>query len=379
MGTGCLGRLKSGVDAATASAQSAEADYVFARQSLSANIAKSYLKVIETKQQTDIARKNKSILTKTMRITQAKYDNGESSAQDVALNRAQLASIEQQLISLKGSQRNALRVLEVFLGRYPNATIEIKDILLQLPPPPAGLPSELLERRPDIVSVERKIAAAYNITYQAKTARLASFSLTSEVRNSSSSLSDILNPSNLLWQLAANIVTPLMDGGKRKIDVEIATVEQKQAVSNYVQTALTAFSDVENSLDQGNTLAQEETALLEVLTESNKAYNIAELFFWSIYLVAPLLACLGFFDHYPREIVCSIEKWEKFDGLYWSFITATTVGYGDIRLITKTSKALSILIALIGMIVAVTLNTASVSLEKHTDKNVIEKIKKAVE
>ncbi|MCK5920491.1 MAG: two pore domain potassium channel family protein [Methylococcales bacterium] len=80
------------------------------------------------------------------------------------------------------------------------------------------------------------------------------------------------------------------------------------------------------------------------------------------------------------QIVCRVEKWEKFDGLYWSFITATTVGYGDIRPLKKGSKALSVLIALVGMmftgiIVAVTLNTTSVALDKHIDERVIEKIK----
>jgi len=151
-------------------------------------------------------------------------------------------------------------------------------VLPDLPsPPPAGIPSEILERRPDVVSAERRVAQAYNATHQAKTARLPQFALTGSLSNASSSLSDVLNPTNLLWQLASNIVTPLFDGGRRKIDVEIATVEQKQAVSNYAQTALTAFSEIETGLDQGGILTQRETALTEVLTHSDKAYRIADL------------------------------------------------------------------------------------------------------
>ena len=105
-----------------------------------------------------------------------------------------------------------------------------------------------------------------------------------------------------------------------------------------------------------------------------------ELFFWSIYIVAPLLIFLIFFIILLGQIVCSIEKWGKFDGLYWSFITATTVGYGDIRPLKKVSKALSVAIALVGImltgiIIAVTLNTASIALEKHGDKRVIEEMK----
>lgn len=159
------GRIHAGVDAAKASAQVAEADYVFAQHSLSANIAKTYLKVIEAKLQAGITRKNLSILKETMRITQVKYDNGISSGQDIALNRANLASAQEQLLEIEGSQRDAMRALEVLLGRYPNASLDIPKVLPDLPlPPPAGIPAEILERRPDIVSAERKIASAFNST-----------------------------------------------------------------------------------------------------------------------------------------------------------------------------------------------------------------------
>ena len=272
------GRLQAGVDAATATAQSVEADYIFAQQSLSASIANSYLQVIETKLQTDLAKKNQDLLKETLRITQVRYDNGMTSLQDVAVNKSNLAVVKEQLITLEGSQRDALRALEVLLGRYPNASADIPDVLPDLPsPPPAGIPSEILERRPDVVSAERSVAQAYNATHQAKTARLPQFALTGSLSNASTSLSDVLNPTNLLWQLASNIVTPLFDGGRRKIDVEIATIEQKQAVSNYAQTALTAFSEIEVGLDQGGILTQRETALTEVLTQSDKAYRIADL------------------------------------------------------------------------------------------------------
>ena len=272
------GRIRAGVNAAEARAQAAQADYIFAQHSLSANIAKTYFKVIEANLQVDIARKNLEILKKTMHITQAKYDNGRSSAQDVALNRANLAVAQEQQIVIEGSQRDAIRALEVLLGRYPNVTSEIPDKLPDLPPsPPAGVPSEILERRPDIVSADRQIAAAFNATDQAQAARLPRFSLTSSVSGTSDSLSDILDPTNTAWQLGANLMAPVFDGGRRKIDVEIATIEQKQAIANYVKKALTAFSEVESNLDQGRILADRETALSEALRHSAKAYNIAEL------------------------------------------------------------------------------------------------------
>lgn len=272
------GRLGAGVDAATANAQAAEADYVFALHSLSANIAKSYLKVIEAKQQANITRENQSILEETMRITQVKFDNGLSSGQDVAVNRSNLASAKEQLIQLEASERDALRALELLLGRYPDASIDIPTQLPDLPAaPPAGIPSEILERRPDLVSAERKIAAAFNASKQAKAARLPRLSLTTNITGSSTELSDVLNPSNVVWQLASNLMLPLIDGGRLKSEVEIKNIEQQQAVTSYVNTALTAFSEVESTLDQGSVLALRKTALDEVVVQSQKAYDIAKL------------------------------------------------------------------------------------------------------
>lgn len=272
------GRLRAGVSAAEASAQAAEADYTFAQHSLSANVANTYFQVIEAKQQSEITRQNLSTLKETLRITQVRHDNGMTSVQDVALNRANLETAKEQLITIEGAQRDATRALEVLLGRYPNAELEIPDVLPALPsPPPAGVPSEILERRPDIVSAERQIAAAFNATDQAKAARLPKFALTTSLSGASGSLSDVLNPTNLAWKLIGNIAAPLFDGGRRKIDIEIATVEQKQAISNYAQQALTAFAEVENNLDQGRVLARREVLLSEVLKQSNKAYRIAEL------------------------------------------------------------------------------------------------------
>lgn len=109
-----------------------------------------------------------------------------------------------------------------------------------------------------------------------------------------------------------------------------------------------------------------------------------QLFFWAIYLVAPLLAFLSLLIIILGQIVCSIEKWGRFDGLYWSFITATTVGYGDIRPLKKISKFLAVFIAMVGLmftgiVIAVTLNTAGIALDKHVDKQFIEEMKEKFE
>lgn len=272
------GRIRAGVQGAAASEQAVQADFVYAQYSLAASTIKAYVVAIDAKIQTDIAKEGAGILQETLRIVNVKYKNGMSDAQDLALAKSDLASAREQAITAEGSQRNALRALELLLGRYPSAEIALKNTLPAVPAsPPAGIPSELLERRPDLVAAERRVAQAFNTTQAAKAARLPSLSLSADLGGSSSSLSNMLSPSNVAWQLASNLLAPIFDGGKRRAQVDIATADQKKALANYAQAALTAFGDVENALDQGSVIHNREVQLQESKSEAEKAYRIAKL------------------------------------------------------------------------------------------------------
>ena len=272
------GRLRAGQRGAVASAQAVEADYRFAQYSLAAATAKAYFTSIESKFQADIARETVEILEETQRIVNVKHDNGMASAQDVSLTRSDLASARERLTTVEGSYRDALRALEVLLGRYPSAELDVRDSLPAVPPPPpAGIPSELLERRPDIVAAERRVAAAFNATAQAQAARLPTVGLTGNLGGASSSLSDLLDPANVAWSAGANLLAPIFDGGRRREAVEIATAEQEQALAAYGQAALNAFSELESNLDQGTVIAQREVDLEVAARESEKAFRIASL------------------------------------------------------------------------------------------------------
>jgi len=272
------GRLRAGQLGAVASAQAREADFRFAQYSLAAATAKAYFTAIEANLQANIARETVEILQETQRIVNVKYDNGMASAQDVSLTRSDLASARERLTTVSGSFRDALRALEVLLGRYPGAELDVRESLpVAPPPPPAGVPSELLERRPDIVAAERRVAAAFNATAQAKAARLPTVGLTGQLGGASSSLSDLLDPANVAWSLGANLLAPIFDGGTRREAVVIATAEQEQALAAYGQAALNAFSELETNLDQGVVVAQRAVDLEEAAREAENAFRIASL------------------------------------------------------------------------------------------------------
>ena len=272
------GRVRAGNQAAVLSAQSAEADYVFSQNSLAAAVARAYFLAIEASRQVDVAQNTLSALNETDRIVRVQKEFGLATSQDVALSRSDLARTRSSLVSAQGAQRNALRALEVLLGRYPSAELQLRNSLPDVPAlPPSGTPSTLLERRPDIISAERNVAAAFNRLDQAKAAQMPTISLTGSVGGASNDLSNLLNPTNVAWQAATSIVAPLIDGGLRESQVDQANAEQKQAIAIYGQTALNAFQEVENSLDQNIVLRDQSEALYESAEEANKALRVVRL------------------------------------------------------------------------------------------------------
>lgn len=272
------GRIRAGERAATAEAAAVAADYQFAQMSIIATMAKAYFAAIEAGLQRELFEQRLKTLEETSRIAAFRFENGIISQQDLALAQSDLAVARERLISIEGAQRDSVRALELLLGRHPAADLLLRDTLPPLPPPPAaGLPAQVLERRPDLVAAERRVAAAFNLRDQARAAQLPALSLTSTIGGASSSLTDILNPQNVAWRLAGNLLAPIFDGGVRRRNVEIATIDQEQALNQYGLIALEAFQQVEAALDQLSLLARRAEQLSTALDQARRARHIAEV------------------------------------------------------------------------------------------------------
>ncbi|MEM9839580.1 MAG: TolC family protein [Pseudomonadota bacterium] len=272
------GRLRSGANAASQDAAAAALDFQYAQQSLAAAVARAYFFAVEGNIREQIAIDSETALKDVVRIVTAQKNEGLATAQDLALANTDLGQIEDTRIAAGGAKRDALRALELLLGRYPGAEL---DVAKQLPPPPAlppaGLPSEMLERRPDLVAAERRLAASLGRVNEAKAARLPSLSLTGSAGGSSTELSSLLSPANVAWQAASSLIAPVIDGGRRQRDVEIANARQQAALDEYVAAALSAFGETETGLDQNKVLAERETVLTTSSTNAAEAYRLARL------------------------------------------------------------------------------------------------------
>ena len=272
------GRVRATKRAAALGAYSAEADFLFTHYSIAAAVAQTYFLVIEAGLQLGVAQKSFGALTQTDRIVAAQRDIGVATGLDVALSKRDLANARDAVLEAESAHRIATRALELLLGRYPAALPETPQGLPTIPPPPpAGLPSSLLERRPDLIAAELNVAAAFNNISAAQAARLPTISLTSTIGGSSSDLADVLDPENIAWQIAGNLIGPLFDGGLRKGFVEEARAEQEQAIGAYAQAILRAFEEVESSLDQNVVLRNREAVLKEAAYQANSAFRYATI------------------------------------------------------------------------------------------------------
>jgi outer membrane protein TolC len=201
---------------------------------------------------------------------------GRGDEYDLTLARASLATYRDSVRNLELSYRQALRALEALAGRYPAAALEVPAQLAALPGPvPAGMPAELLERRPDVVAAERRVAAAFYSVEEAKAARLPSISLTAAVSSVSSELFVLKERDNPVWSAGASLMAPLFLGGKLQSQVEIRTAEQKQAVADYGRIGARAFGEVENALSAAAALDEREQILNEAVAENARALEFA--------------------------------------------------------------------------------------------------------
>jgi multidrug efflux system outer membrane protein len=271
------GRLRYGRNAAEATFASTQADFEFGRQSLAATLAKSWFTASETWLQIEAAQEMLTAGQELVRLEEKRREVGPGDEQSVALTRASLGALQDSLEQVRLAHGQALRAIELLVGRYPSAELAARHDLVALPAAlPAGLPIEMLERRPDMIAAERRVAAAFNRVGEAKAARLPRIVLNANVAAISSAIlqlkEDFKNPTG---GAGATLIAPIYQGGALKTQVKIRTLEQKEAVAQYARLALRALGDVENALAEGETLARRETMLRQVMTDQQRGLELA--------------------------------------------------------------------------------------------------------
>jgi multidrug efflux system outer membrane protein len=190
----------------------------------------------------------------------------------------QLDEAQSQLTIAQGLYSEARRTLEVLIGRYPAAELEVAETFAPVPPPVAtGLPSSLLERRPDIVAAEHQVLSAFRTQEAAKLALLPSFSFILEGGRLSDPLLSVLGLNPWLIHSAVGMFVPIYEGGALRAEIKIATAEEEQSVAHFGGVALRAFDEVEVTLTNERLLSERLPHAENVVLEHTEAVRVANL------------------------------------------------------------------------------------------------------
>ncbi len=257
------------------------ASYRGAQLSLAANTVKAWCNLIAMRQQWELARQTRDSFQRNYRITERNYKAGDptTSSLDVNFGRNQVASAERGLIARELSRNEARRSLELLLGRYPATSLEGQDQLPELGQAvPAGLPAELLMRRPDLARAAAQLRASAERASAAHKALLPSINLSAggSAGKASLELLDLIgDPSLIAWNVAGALTAPVYRGGALKAQTRQALALNDAAVATFSGLALRAFREVESALATEHSLAEQERFLETELKQANLAENQA--------------------------------------------------------------------------------------------------------
>ncbi|MCB2183598.1 MAG: TolC family protein [Desulfobulbaceae bacterium] len=244
------GRIKTSVEAAKTDVLASREDFQAAAITLSAEIATVWFQLKEQEQQLDLLDKQINTNEQYLDLVTHTFRKGQAPATDVLQQRQILESSRGEKINAASAKRLLLNKLALLLGRDPQTfTIDIGKNFGDLPPlPQTGLPAELIQSRPDIRRAEYVVRAADQRLASAVADRFPRISLSANTETSGSKASDLFD--NWLANLAANLVAPLIDGGRRRAEVNRTKAVYAEALHSYGRTILTALREVEDALTQ---------------------------------------------------------------------------------------------------------------------------------
>jgi outer membrane protein TolC len=244
VGTRALGRA---LDRALVSATELDAHY--ARQSIAALVAKGWILAIEARLQRAQAEATLRASEQLAVLARDRFRIGSGDEYDIATAQATVETLRDTVRTLDLAYTNALRALEALVGRYPAASVAVAAALPAWPGEiPAGLPSELLERRPDVVAAERRVAAAFYRTEEAKAARLPRITLVGNLTSLDSNLFVLQERSNPVLSIRRRAHPAALPRRPAAAQVDVRTAEQQAAIAEYGKLGVRVFGEVEGAL-----------------------------------------------------------------------------------------------------------------------------------
>lgn len=278
------GGIRRSVQAGEAASQASAADLAAARLSIQAAVAQDYMQLRITDLQIDLYTRSIAAYRRALQLTQSQYASGVALRSDVALAQSQLSSTQAQALDLHAQRSQLEHALAILVGKAPAAfslapapsdPAKTLALPLRLPETPTGVPSQLLERRPDIAGAERRAAAANADIGVARAAFFPALTLSASGGYSSGSFTQWFDVPGRVWALGAALAQTLFDGGLRQARSDAAIAAYDAAVAQYKQTVLGGFQEVEDNLATLRILRDEAAAQEQAVQSAQLAERLA--------------------------------------------------------------------------------------------------------
>ncbi|MCW0234151.1 MAG: efflux transporter outer membrane subunit [Ferrovibrio sp.] len=245
---------------------------------LYADIASTYFQLLSLRDRIRLANETLAAAQGILDLLETQRTNGVITDYEVAQQRSNVATQRATVASLQQTERTTLDALAVLLGRPPQGFVVQGDTLavLVLPPVTAGLPSELLLRRPDIRKAEADLRAANFDVGAARAARFPSLDLTGRIGTQTSTSSTLFDPGTMIYSIAASLTAPIFQGGRLEGGEELSRAQKDELVETYRASILSAFRDTEDALGATVNTGRQYGFASEAYEQANDAYRIVE-------------------------------------------------------------------------------------------------------
>jgi NodT family efflux transporter outer membrane factor (OMF) lipoprotein len=269
------GRVRREAEAGRAAAAASAADLESVRLSVHAVLAQNYFSLRVADTQARLYARIIADYTRSLQMTQNRYNQGVDTRADVSAAETQLKTAQAQAIDLSLQRSQLEHAIAILLGKAPAAfSLAPADLAISPPPPPELIPSQQLERRPDIAAAERRLASASAQIGVAKGGYFPVISLSGSAGYQGTRYQNLFSTPNEIWSLGASALMPIFNAGKVRAGVAQARAFYDESLANYRQTVLAAFQEVEDNLSATTLLASEASVQNEAVVAARQSAAI---------------------------------------------------------------------------------------------------------
>ncbi|WP_079416595.1 efflux transporter outer membrane subunit [Thiomonas intermedia] len=271
------GKVRLQVQAGQATAEASAATLQNTQLSLQSTLATSYLQLRTVDAQIALAQDTVAAYQRALQLTDNRYKAGVDTAADVAQARTQLLQAQTSLTDLGVTRVQLQNAIAVLVGQPPaDFTLPAGDALPEVPAIPAGIPAQLLQRRPDLAAAQAQVAAANAQIGVAQTAWFPDLTLSAQGGSQAARIAQLFSAPSLFWSIGPQLAATLFDGGLRRAQVQSSQAAYRETVANYRQSVLTALQQVEDNLAAQRILSQEAQQQADVVQAAEVSLRLAE-------------------------------------------------------------------------------------------------------